>query len=87
MYYVDTPTRSIDVFDFDMATGAIANRRSLARVARGDGWPDGLTLDADGYIWVALWEGGAVRRYAPDGSLDRVVTCPPSTRRRARSAA
>jgi len=76
MYYVDTPTRSIDVFDFDVASGAIANRRALARVERGDGWPDGLTLDADGYIWVALWAGAAVRRYAPDGTLDRVVAVP-----------
>jgi sugar lactone lactonase YvrE len=76
MYYVDTPTRSIDVFDFDVATGTIANRRSLVRVARGEGWPDGLTLDADGYVWVALWAGGALRRYAPDGTLDRVLTVP-----------
>jgi sugar lactone lactonase YvrE len=76
MYYVDTPTRSIDVFDFDVATGTIANRRSLARVEHGEGWPDGLTLDIDGYIWVALWSGAAVRRYAPDGTLDRVVAVP-----------
>jgi sugar lactone lactonase YvrE len=76
MYYVDTPTGSIDIFDFDVATGAIANRRSLARVAPGEGWPDGLTLDADGYLWVALWSGGAVRRYAPDGTLDRIVKVP-----------
>jgi sugar lactone lactonase YvrE len=76
MYYIDTPTQSIDVFDFDVASGAIANRRSLARVADGQGFPDGLTLDADGYIWVALWSGGAVHRYAPDGTLDRVLTVP-----------
>jgi len=75
-YNVDTPTRSIDVFDFDVATGTIANRRSLARVEHGEGWPDGLTLDIDGYIWVALWSGAAVRRYAPDGTLDRVVAVP-----------
>ena len=76
MYYVDTPTQSIDVFDFDVATGAIANRRSLARVPSEAGWPDGLTLDADGCVWVALWSGGAVHRYAPDGTLDRVLTVP-----------
>jgi sugar lactone lactonase YvrE len=76
MYYVDTPTRSIDVFDFDLVTGTIANRRSLTRIERGEGWPDGLTLDADGYIWVALWSGAAVRRYAPDGTLDRIVATP-----------
>ena len=78
MYYVDTPTASIDVFDFDVAEGTIANRRSLARVEAGAGWPDGLTLDADGYLWVALWSGGAIRRYAPDGTLDRVVPVPVS---------
>jgi sugar lactone lactonase YvrE len=78
MYYVDTPTRSIDVFDFDVTTGAIANRRSLACVASGEGWPDGLTLDADGFVWVALWAGAAVRRYAPDGTLDRILTVPAS---------
>ena len=76
MYYVDTPTGSIDVFDFDVGTGAIANRRPLARVASGKGWPDGLTLDAEGYLWVALWSGGAIHRYAPDGTLDRVLTIP-----------
>ena len=76
MYYIDTPTRSIDVFDFDVATGAIANRRSLTRIEPGAGWPDGLTLDTDGYIWVALWSGAAVRRYAPDGTLDRSVAIP-----------
>jgi sugar lactone lactonase YvrE len=78
MYYVDTPTGSIDVFDFDAAEGAITNRRSFARVEAGAGWPDGLTLDADGYLWVALWSGSAVRRYTPDGVLDRVVPVPVS---------
>jgi sugar lactone lactonase YvrE len=78
MYYVDTPTGSIDVFDFDAAEGSITNRRSLARVEAGAGWPDGLTLDADGYLWVALWSGGAVRRYTPDGALDRIVAVPVS---------
>src|SRR5258708_8461134 len=76
MYYVDTPAQSIDVFVFGVAPGAIANRRSLVCVARGAGSPDGLTLDADGYVWVALWSGGAVHRYAPDGTLDRVLTVP-----------
>ena len=78
MYYVDSPTRRIDVFDFDLATGAVANRRALVHIAREHGFPDGLILDADGYIWVALWAGSALHRYAPDGALDRVVALPAS---------
>ena len=76
MYFIDTPTQSVDVFDFDLARGAIANRRSLARIDRVDGSPDGLTLDAEGFVWVALWGGSSVRRYAPDGTLDSIVRAP-----------
>jgi sugar lactone lactonase YvrE len=76
MYYIDTPTRSIDVFDFDPASGAIANRRPLVQVADRQGFPDGMTLDADGGIWVAFWGGSAVRRYTADGALDREIRLP-----------
>ncbi|MER6689623.1 SMP-30/gluconolactonase/LRE family protein [Streptomyces minutiscleroticus] len=75
MYYIDTPTRRVDVFDVD-AAGAVANRRPLAEIEEGAGFPDGMTVDADGCVWVALWDGGAVRRYTPDGALDRVVELP-----------
>jgi sugar lactone lactonase YvrE len=74
MYYIDSPTQSVDVFDFDLASGTIANRRSFVRIDPVDGTPDGLTLDAEGFVWVALWGGGAVRRYASDGTLDSIVT-------------
>jgi sugar lactone lactonase YvrE len=74
MYYIDTPTRRIDVFDAD--GGRIANRRPLAQVEEGAGFPDGLTVDSDGCVWVALWDGSAVRRYTPTGELDRVLTLP-----------
>lgn len=76
MYYVDSPTQRIDVFDFDSAAGAIANRRTFVEIDPVDGSPDGLTVDADGAIWLALWGGSAIRRYLPDGRLDRVLRLP-----------
>ncbi|MFD8150277.1 MULTISPECIES: SMP-30/gluconolactonase/LRE family protein [unclassified Streptomyces] len=74
MYYIDTPTRRVDVFDH--ADGRVSGRRTLAVIEEGAGLPDGLTVDADGCVWVALWQGSAVRRYTPDGRLDRVVALP-----------
>jgi sugar lactone lactonase YvrE len=76
MYFIDSPTRTIDVFDFDLTGGNINNRRTFIRIPHGEGVPDGMTLDAEGYVWVALWGGGAVHRYAPDGRCDTVVRVP-----------
>jgi sugar lactone lactonase YvrE len=78
-YYVDSPTGDIDLFDTDPQTGALSNRRRFVDVTPGDeGVPDGLTLDADGGIWVAVWGTGELRRYGPDGMLDTVVRLPVS---------
>ncbi|MGW1608793.1 SMP-30/gluconolactonase/LRE family protein [Streptomyces sp. NPDC002285] len=74
MYYVDSPTRRVDVFDF--ADGRPLNRRPLVEIEDGAGFPDGLTVDAEGCVWVALWDGAAVRRYTPAGELDRVIPLP-----------
>ena len=67
-YYVDTPTREISLLDGDLTA-----RRPFARV---DGLPDGLTVDAEGGVWVAIYDGGCVRRFAPDGTLDAEVSLP-----------
>jgi len=74
MYYVDTPTRRVDVFTY--ADGDARDRRPWVEIEPGAGWPDGITVDADGAVWVALWDGAAVRRYTPDGRLDRVIEVP-----------
>jgi sugar lactone lactonase YvrE len=66
MYYVDSLTQRIDVFDYD---GEIAKRRTFVAIDRGDGVPDGLAVDDEGCVWLALWGGACVRRYAPDGEL------------------
>jgi sugar lactone lactonase YvrE len=76
MYYIDSPTRAVDVFDYDITTGTPSRRRTLVAVGENDGVPDGLTVDADGYVWVAFCGGWCVRRYAPDGQLERVVQQP-----------
>lgn len=76
MYYIDTPEQRIDVLDYDVDTGEATGRRPLCAVEGTPGSPDGLTVDADGCVWVALWGGAAVRRYTPEGVLDRVIALP-----------
>jgi sugar lactone lactonase YvrE len=72
-YFVDSTSQAIDVFDFDLDGGEIANRRRFAAIDPGDGLPDGLTVDAEGGVWVCLFGGGCVRRYDPAGRLDAAV--------------
>lgn len=76
MYFVDTPSGRVQAWDYDLGTGGLSNSRVLAEIEERHGWPDGMTVDADGCVWVALWGGGAVRRYTPDGRLDRVLELP-----------
>ena len=76
LYFTDTLRRNIYRFDYDRATGAITSRQTLVTVPEGEGFPDGMTVDAEGYIWSARWAGGRIARYAPDGMLEREITIP-----------
>lgn len=73
MYYIDTGTHRIDVFAFS-ARGEIADRRPLAVVDESDGVPDGMCIDDEGCLWVALWGGSEVRRYSPRGEIIGAVS-------------
>lgn len=74
MYYIDTPTQQILVFDFNLATGEITNPRTLVAIDKASGAPDGMTIDSNGCLWVALWEGGAIICYDPKSNkfLDKI---------------
>ncbi|MFD3518375.1 SMP-30/gluconolactonase/LRE family protein [Streptomyces sp. NPDC058657] len=74
VYYVDSPTRRIDVCD--AAGQPPLPRRLFTEIEPGAGFPDGLTVDAEGCVWVALWDGGQIRRYTPQGRLDRTLHLP-----------
>jgi sugar lactone lactonase YvrE len=75
-YLVDTPRRAIWRYDFDLDGGTLGDREVFAEIADGEGLPDGLATDQAGGVWVALFGGGAVRRYDADGAVTDVVPVP-----------
>ena len=77
MYYTDSPRRVIYAYDFDAATGAIANRRPFVLLGDDEpGAPDGLAVDSQGFVWSARWDGWKVCRYDPAGKLEREIKMP-----------
>ena len=76
MYFTDSVVRTIWAYDFDAASGGISNRRVFAEVPEGTGYPDGLTVDSDGHVWSAVWDGWRLVRYDPAGRIDREVVMP-----------
>ena len=76
MYYTDSPLRVIYAYDFDSANGLIKNRRPLVQVPEEEGFPDGLCVDSEGFIWSAHWDGWRITRYDPDGKVERVIPLP-----------
>ncbi len=75
-YLCDTWTRRIFIYDFDADDGALSNRRVFAELPEVEGFPDGLTVDADGYVWNAHYNGWRITRYSPDGKVDRIIQMP-----------
>jgi len=77
MYYIDSPLKRVDSFDFDPATGHISNRKTVVSFVHENGFPDGMTIDSDGNIWVAHWDGGKVTQWNPHtGKLLRTIQIP-----------
>lgn len=78
LYLADTALCTVDVFDLDPGTGEVSGRRPFLDLSEEQVWPDGMTVDDDGSLWVALGRQGEVHRYRPDGRLDGVVALPTS---------
>jgi sugar lactone lactonase YvrE len=76
MYHIDSPAGGVDAHDFDADSGALSGRRRLVDTDPSWGLPDGLAMDAEGGIWVAFWDGSAVRRFSPAGELTETLELP-----------
>ena len=75
LYYTDSLDHAITIFDYDHATGGVSNRRTFTETGD-EAFPDGMTVDSEGYVWSASAGGGALRRFAPDGSEERSIPFP-----------
>jgi sugar lactone lactonase YvrE len=75
-YYIDSPTRGVDAFDYDLATGSISRKRQHLAFDDPVAKPDGMAIDAEGGLWIAFWDAAEVRRYGPDRQLEVVVHVP-----------
>jgi sugar lactone lactonase YvrE len=76
MYYVDSTRWAIYAYDFDLSAGSITNRRVFVDRSGKRGVPDGLIVDAQGFIWIAVWGGSCLERYDPDGQLEQTIPLP-----------
>ncbi len=75
-YFTDSGARRIYAYDYDIEAGTLANRRIFVEVPEGAGAPDGLAVDAEGFVWSAHWDGWCITRYDPQGRVDRVINLP-----------
>lgn len=67
MYFTDSPTHNIYIFDYDIDSGELSNRRVFVNTEENDGIPDGMTVDSEGFVWSARWDGSSLVRYSPQG--------------------
>lgn len=75
-YFTDSFAQEIYTYDVDLDTGLISERKSFHRCSPDAGYPDGMTVDSEGYLWNANWDGWSITRYAPSGEIDRVLKVP-----------
>lgn len=76
LYFADSMAHTIYRFDFDLQRGTITNKKSFISIPSTDGLPDGLTVDADGFLWVAMWDGSCINRYNPQGEKVSSIQLP-----------
>ncbi len=76
MYFTDTARGRIDRFTVDGESGVLGDRRVFVQMKHGSGYPDGMAVDDEDHVWVAMWGAGQVRRYRPDGSLAETISVP-----------
>jgi sugar lactone lactonase YvrE len=74
-YYIDTPTRKVAAYRYDLISGQITDRRIVISIPEGEGYPDGMTIDTEGMLWIAMWDGWKILRYNPDTGkkLDEIL--------------
>lgn len=75
-YFSDSYIQQVVKYDIDPATGEIGDRRPFVQITDAAVYPDGMTVDTEGGLWIALWDGWRIVRYTPDGKLDRTVKLP-----------
>jgi len=76
LYFSDSVARCVYAYDWHRDTGNLSSRRVFVRLDREDGFPDGLTVDSEGFLWCAHWFGACITRHDPDGKLERRITLP-----------
>ena len=76
MYFADSWQRTIFCFGFELDSGTPHNQRVIAELSSGSGVPDGAKVDSEGFLWSANFDGACITRYAPDGTVDRVIQMP-----------